>query len=124
MRRWETICGALNTHSLLLWPHIITAASTPQANVLPQTPLPPPPPPPDPGRWRTCSVYLSDLYAQHGTCPAHVKLLRMGWKKKQMKKENVRNKQGLKLDECFHFIKDTTTKKWIIIFSFELFVLG
>lgn len=123
MRRWETICGALNTHSLLLWPHIITAASTPQANVLPQTPLPPPPPP-DPGRWRTCSVYLSDLYAQHGTCLAHVKLLWMGWKKKQMKKENVRNKQGLKLDECVHFIKDTTTKKWIIIFSFELFVLG
>ena len=123
MRRWETICGALNTHSLLLWPHIITAASTPQANVLPQTPLPPPPPP-DPGRWRTCSVYLSDLYAQHGTCLAHVKLLWMGWKKQQMKKENVRNKQGLKLDECVHFIKDTTTKKWIIIFSFELFVLG
>ena len=113
-----------STHSLLLWPPIITAASTPQANVLPQTPLPPPPPSPDPGWGRTCSVYLSDLHAQHGTCLAHVKLLRMGWKKKQMKKENVRNKQGLKLDECFHFIKDTATKKWIIIFSFELFVLG
>ena len=119
MRRWETNRGASNTHSLLLWPHIITAASAPRASVLPFLLLPPTQVGGEP------AVYLSDLCAQHGTYLVHVKLLRMGWKKKQMKKENVRNKQGLKLDESFHFTKGIATKKWVIIFFFlEHFVLG